>query len=235
MEHNTIAIPEPTTRDESVLYAETLLLEAHFLLERAHYDEAEHVLGRALSLAPEHPGCLTNLAICLAKGRRRFVSAERLARRAIQLAPHDASGYDALGRVYHEAGRLHDARRYYQKARALAPDDGRIRLRLEALGRTGSRLVPWLPEKNPLNVSASSVEGFMRRGYRVALLTGMSLAFMVWLGLTFYSQSVVRRETDVLALQQRAHQVAAMASAVRQEVQFRQGNLSEGENVGQLH
>jgi hypothetical protein len=67
------------------------------------------------------------------------------------------------------------------------------------------------------------------------LLTGMSLAFMVWLGLTFYSQSVVRRETDVLALQQRAHQVAAMASAVRQEVQFRQGNLSEGENVGQLH
>jgi tetratricopeptide (TPR) repeat protein len=235
MEHKTIAIPEPTTRDESVLYAETLLLEAHFLLERTHYDEAEHVLARALSLAPEHPGCLTNLAICLAKGRRRFVSAERLARRAIQLAPHDAGGYDALGRVYHEAGRLHDARRYYQKARALAPDDGRIRLRLEALGRTGSRLVPWLPEKNPLNASTTSVEGFMRRGYHAALLTGMALAFMVWMGLAFYSQTVVRREAEVLALQQRAHQVAVMASAVRQEAHLQLGDAGEGGPAGQLH
>lgn len=228
MAHETIAVPEPTSRDESVIYADSLLLEAHFLLGRADYEEAEHVLARALGLAPEHPACLTALSICLAKGRRRFVSAERLARRAIQLAPQDAAGYDALGQVYHQAGRLHDARRFYQRARALAPDDGRIRLRLEALGHGGKRLVPWLGAKtSPKSPAAARVDGFLRQGHHMALLTGMALAFMVWLGLSFYSSTVVRREAEVVALQRQARQVAATASAVRQQLLIQQEGAAD--------
>jgi tetratricopeptide (TPR) repeat protein len=197
-------------------------MEAHFLLGRADYEEAEHVLARALGLAPEHPACLTALAICLAKGRRRFVSAERLARRAVQLAPQDAAGYDALGQVYHHAGRLREARRYYQRARALAPDDGRIRLRLEALGHGGKRVAPWLGAKGSPKSPAARIDGFLRQGHRMALLTGMALAFTVWLGLNFYSSAVVRREAEVVALQRQARQVAATASAVRQQIMVQQ-------------
>jgi tetratricopeptide (TPR) repeat protein len=216
---------------------ESLLSEAAQWLVREEYEQAEKTLARALKRAPEHTGCLACLALCQAEGRRRFVTAEKLACRAVRLAPTDAAGYYALGRVYLLAGRTQDALLWLERARRVSPRDPRVRDRLDALRQeAGGGLRSWtanaailrrLPlcgldllhsgKKAVASELSAGWRAFLHRDHHLALVTGMVASLVVWLGLTFYGQSVVRRETLAAEMAREAHRAAAMAVSIRHE------------------
>lgn len=202
----------PGGRDENYLFADSLLRDATIALERKRYEDAQNVLGRALALVPKHPGCLACLAICLATDQHKFVTAEKLARRAIRLAPRAMAGHEALGEVYYQASRLTEARRYFLQALALAPRDMRLRRRLAAVERACSQVIRVLPAKHPVNIVLARARAFLVRDRHLVLMSGMAVTVLVWLGLALYGQDVMRRETETARLAAQVQQVTTLAA-----------------------
>ncbi len=114
--------------DENQLLADSLLRESWICLRNEDWDEAERFLASALARRPEHAGCLAALAVCLVEGQRRFLSAEKLARKAVKLDPRDPDASYALGLTYARGGREQEARRWLRRADRLAGGDPRVAL-----------------------------------------------------------------------------------------------------------
>ena len=91
---NAAAAPANTDR-ESRLVVGSLLRSASLNMEDRDYEAAEAILRQGLTLEPENPEVLASLAICLAEGRGRFVTAEKLALKAVQAARRSGYGYYA--------------------------------------------------------------------------------------------------------------------------------------------
>jgi tetratricopeptide (TPR) repeat protein len=204
--------PEPTGSSHDNLFVASLLREATLQLTRSDYEGAEQTLSRALALAPQHPGSLACLALCQAEGRRKFVTAEKLARRAVRLAPQFAGGYDALGRIYLLACRWEDARHCLEKAHALAPADFQIKERLTSLRRDTAPVCRFLSFHHPVNQLLARARSFLGQDHHLALMTGLVLTLGVWMGLILYGQNIDRRESE-------SHHLALRASQARQVVQ----------------
>lgn len=161
------------------LVAESLLRSAIVSLERGDHEGAERALRQGLARVPEHPGCLATLALCLAEGQRRYVTAERLAARAIKVAPAEASGYHALGRIYLLGGRKQQAFRFLMKAFALSPGDPRVTNELQVMGRRRPPTFRSLPRGHPLNMACGRWRAFLADGRHAALVATLILVTLV--------------------------------------------------------
>ena len=169
----------PSCLDTEHLVAESLLRSALLSLDRGDHEAAERSLREGLARVPEHPACLATLALCLAEGQRRYVTAERLAARAIKVAPAQPAGYHALGRIYRLGGRKQQAFRFLVKARNLAPGDVRVADELSAMGRRRPPVIPALARGHPLNVSLGRVRTFLSDGRRATLVIALILVTLV--------------------------------------------------------
>jgi tetratricopeptide (TPR) repeat protein len=78
--------------------------------------EAEQVLREALSLQPDHPTALNNLAYLLAEGRKPGREAVDLAERAVAAEPRNPAFLDTLGWALFRVGRTEEAHRILLRA-----------------------------------------------------------------------------------------------------------------------
>ena len=122
---------------------------------QGHDAQALQTLAGALSLAPQEAslyakqaGMRLNQARTAASGASPDIaSTTQSARQCLALDPNNAEAHDTLGRAYRDAGRGVDARREWERAYVLAPDDPTLgynlgRLRVEQGDRaSGLRLL----------------------------------------------------------------------------------------------
>lgn len=165
-----------TGPDSNRLVAASLLRSAIVFLEQGEYEQAEKSLRQALARVPEQPDCLGELAYCLAVGQHKFVTAERLAKRAVQVAPTCASGYFALGRINVLGERRRPAHKFLMYALKLSPEDPRIASALRALGRRRPPVIPALPRGHPLNVGLGRLRAYLSSGPHLALIAALVVA-----------------------------------------------------------
>ncbi len=162
-----------------MLVVDSLLRSAVLSLERGDHEAAERSLRQALARVPEHPGCLATLALCLAEGQRRYLTAERLAVRSIRVAPIEPWGYHALGRINLLGGRREQAFRYLKRANAYCPEDPRINADLQAMGRRRYPVLRALRRDHPLNVLLGRARHFLASGPHIALVATIILITLV--------------------------------------------------------
>jgi len=107
------------------------LIRANRLLEAGDYGQAETLLRQLVADEPEEPEYLASLAICLALGSGKYLTAEKLAARAKRLAPHRGAGWFALGYINLLGSRLERGYLYLNEGRRRAPRDPRLRYGLD--------------------------------------------------------------------------------------------------------
>ncbi len=112
---------------------------------------AEQRFQRILRDNPEDPEALAGMAICVARSTGRFVSATKLAKRAVRIAPRSAAGYYALGTIHLLGSKLEQGYRYLMKAKHLAPEDPRVQAGFELFDLGRSPVISDLSRRHPLN------------------------------------------------------------------------------------
>ena len=102
------------------------------------HEQAAEQYKAALRAAPDNALPMNNLAYMYATLGSNLDEALRLARRAVELRPRNASFLDTLGYVLYRCGNHREAASVLMQARALRPHSGTVRyhlgLALEALG-----------------------------------------------------------------------------------------------------
>ena len=210
MGNYAIATAKPAAPDDNLLIAESLWRDATLCIQKVAYEKAGKYLTEALALVPEHPGCLASLALCLAEGQHKYLTAEKLARRAIRIAPHCAQGYHAIGRIYMLGGKQAQARDNLRRARRLAPQDRRIRIDLKELELQRLRAVQAKLSRGSVISSVKRVRNFLIRDRHLVLMTCLMLTTAVWISLAWYGRNVLDRELTLAELEShRTHQAFA--------------------------
>ena len=141
-----------TEREANIEFATDVARRAGRMIEDGRHKMAEELLHQGLERVPDHQDCLTHMAVCLAAGQHKFVSAEKLAKNIIRQNPYDARGYYALGRINLIGSRRGSAFRNLEKARNLAAGDRKIEGTLDNLDPRRPPVIPWLPRNNALNI-----------------------------------------------------------------------------------
>jgi uncharacterized protein HemY len=129
-----------------------MLRRSKRLIDEGRHKDAEHYLKLALDKVPDNRECLAYMAVALAGGKHKFVSAEKLAKSIIRDNPYDATAYYALGRVNLLGRRRGSAFRNLEKARNLASGDRSIEKQVDQLDPRRPPVIRWLPRNNFLNI-----------------------------------------------------------------------------------
>ena len=184
-------------KDENQLIADSLLRQASVALQKRRYEEAGKYLTEALALARKNPQILAALAICLAEGESKFLSAEKLARRAICLSPRHPDGYYAIGRIYMLGGKWAQARDNLRRAAMLAPHNQKIRSHLKQLEKRKAKADKFRLQRNLAGVIAMGVQQFLARERHLVLAGCLVLVSLVGFGLSLYAREVESRESEL--------------------------------------
>ena len=152
-----------TTREVDMQFAEEMVRRAKRLIEENRHKDAELYLRQALERVPDHKECQAYIAVCLA-GKRKFISAEKLAKNVIRNNPYDPVAYYALGRVNLIGSRRGSAFRNLEKARNLSTGDRKMEGALDKLDPRRPPVISWLPRDNFLNIFLGKWRSKMNRG-----------------------------------------------------------------------
>jgi tetratricopeptide (TPR) repeat protein len=152
-----------TTQEVDAEFATEMVRRAKRLIEEGRHKDAELYLRQALERVPDHKECQAYIAVCLA-GKRKFVSAEKLAKNVIRNNPFDAIAYYALGRVNLIGSRRGSAFRNLEKARTLASGDREMEGAVNDLDPRRPPVIRWLPRNHFLNVMFGKWRAAMNRG-----------------------------------------------------------------------
>ncbi len=85
--------------------------------------EAMRQFRKAQRLAPKNPALMSHLAMMLAASKKDLALAEKLARRAVKLAPRRGVSWSALGQVLKARGKKTEAVVAFHRALSLEPKD----------------------------------------------------------------------------------------------------------------
>lgn len=141
-----------TTKEVDSEFAAKIVRRAKRLIQSNRFKEAEGLLRQALERTPDHKECQALIAVCLA-GKRKFVSAEKLAKNVIRNNPFEAIAYYALGRVNLLGSRRGSAFRNLEKARNLATGDHELKGAVDELDPRRPPVIGWLPRNHFLNIT----------------------------------------------------------------------------------
>ena len=112
----------------------------------------------------------------MAEDGGRFLTAEKMARKAVMLGRKRAAGYIALGYVNLRGGRLEDGYRYLMKAKHLAPKDPRVRTGFALYDHQRPPVISDLSRIHPVNRALGGTRAFLEsptnRAVALAFLTG---------------------------------------------------------------
>jgi tetratricopeptide (TPR) repeat protein len=135
---------------------------AYGLLFKGNRSGAELRFQRILKDNPEDVDALAGLAVCVAEGTGRYVSATKLATESVRRNPHSPAGYYALAYIHLLGSRLEQGYRYLMKAKKLAPRDPRLESGFELFERERPPVLPDLSRDHPVNVVLTGARSFMR-------------------------------------------------------------------------
>jgi Flp pilus assembly protein TadD len=173
------------TRDESQAeklqeLVTTMLFRIPLEMDKENFQIAEAALQRGMSLLPADSQVMAALAICLAAGRHKFITAEKLARQALQISPYEPWGTYALGRIYLLGGRRYQAFRSFYKALKMAPDDARIEAAVAGLDRRRPPVITALGREHVLNVTLGKFRSFLVTDHSLILAAVLGLLCFLW-------------------------------------------------------
>ncbi|MEN8007649.1 MAG: tetratricopeptide repeat protein [Candidatus Krumholzibacteriota bacterium] len=139
-------------------------------------EEAERRFQDILKDDPLDNEAMAGLAVCVAEDGGKFLTAEKLARKAVQMGKKSAAGYIALGYVNLRGGRLEDGYRYLMKAKHLAPKDPRIHSGFALYDRERPPVISDLSRLHPVNRVLGGARSYLdsptHRAFALAVLTG---------------------------------------------------------------
>ena len=140
------------------------------------HKEAERRFQEILNDDPMDDEAMAGLAVCVAEDGGKFLTAEKLARKAVQMGNKSAAGYIALGYVNLRGGRLEDGYRYLMKAKHLAPKDPRIHSGFALYDRERPPVISDLSRLHPINRVLGGTRTYLdsptHRAFAIAALTG---------------------------------------------------------------
>jgi len=160
------------------------LQAAYRVLLEGDVAEAEVRFRRIIDDNPKDHEALAGLAVCTAEDGGRFLTAEKLAKQSVRLAPKCAAGYIALGYIHLRGARLDDGYRYLMKAKHLAPRDPRLAAGFAIYDRERPPVIADLSRLHPVNRALGGV----RAGLRSPAQRAMGLAC---LALSIYMASTL--------------------------------------------
>ena len=120
-------------------------------LEAGNIENAEACLRSGLDRVPEHPECVAYLAVCLAAGRRKYITAEKLVKNILSANPYDPTAWYALGRINLLGGRREQAFRNFEKARQVSRGDRDIEIIVDRMEPRRRPVLGFLPRNHFLN------------------------------------------------------------------------------------
>lgn len=119
-------------------YADAHIKLGFVYLQAGELDHAEAQFNSSIKMAPMNVGGYAGLAyVCWRRGKN--AEAQELLQRAEAVNPSDARVHSSMGQFFAGTGRLEQARREYQTALRLAPDNAEAR---EGLKELDSKLRP---------------------------------------------------------------------------------------------
>ncbi len=121
-------------------------------LESGDVKAAEASLRLGLARVPEHPECVAYLAVCLAAGKRKYITAEKLVKNIINNNPYDPTAWYALGRVNLLGGRREQAFKNFEQAKTVSRGDQKIEGIVDEMDPRKKPVVPFLPRDNFVNI-----------------------------------------------------------------------------------
>ncbi|MFH1845927.1 MAG: hypothetical protein ABIF77_22310 [bacterium] len=181
MSIKTLEVLEQLDSDEIQHIIDTLLYTPGEEFDKKQLQAWEAELNQLLVQMPDNAELMACLAICLALGRRKFISAEKVAKRCIQRAEYQACGYFALGRVYLLGSRRRKAFQNFATARSLAGKDYRILNVIDALDARRPAVIPFLARSHQLNHTMGKVRNYLEVGRRMEWIAGGILLVTAWI------------------------------------------------------
>jgi tetratricopeptide (TPR) repeat protein len=154
------------------MFASPALQAAYRVLLEGDVAEAEVRFRRIIDEHPKDHEALAGLAVCTAEDGGRFLTAEKMAKQSVRLAPKSAAGYIALGYINLRGARLEDGYRYLMKAKHLAPRDPRLAAGFAIYDRERPPVIADLSRLHPVNRAL----GGIRAGLRSPAQRAMGLA-----------------------------------------------------------
>ena len=146
----------------SDMFASPSVCAAYKVLLDGDHVAAEQRFRRILQDNALDHEAIAGLAVCVAEDGGRFLTAEKLARKAIRISGKSAAGYIALGYINLRGGRLDDGFRYLMKAKNLAPRDPRLQQGFAMYDRERPPVIADLSRLHPVNRALGSVRGHLR-------------------------------------------------------------------------
>ncbi len=146
-----------------VAFSETPSVNLAFkLLFDGHHAAAEKRFQRILADDPQDNEAMAGLAVCVAEDGGRFVTAAKIARKAVVMNKKSAAGYISLGYVNLLGGRLEDGYRYLMKAKHLAPRDPRLQAGFAIYDQERPPVICDLSRQHPVNKVLGGARNYMR-------------------------------------------------------------------------
>lgn len=146
----------------TTLGASPSVCAAYKLLLDGDHESAEQRFRRILKDNAQDNEALAGLAVCVAEGGGRFMTAEKLARQAIKMDRGSAAGFIALGYINLLGGRIDDGFRFLMKAKHLAPRDPRLHAGFALYDKERPPVIAGLSRRHPVNKALNEVRNLKR-------------------------------------------------------------------------
>ena len=143
---------------------------AYRLLFNGERSRAEQSFQRILRDSPKDADALAGLAVCVAEGTGRFVSATKLATEAVRISPQSPAGYYALAYIHLLGSRLEQGYRYLLKAKKLAPRDPRLESGFALFEKERPPVISDLERDHPVNVVLNGARAFLQESMHRTLV-----------------------------------------------------------------
>ncbi|MDX2474419.1 MAG: hypothetical protein QNL91_11990 [Candidatus Krumholzibacteria bacterium] len=151
------------------------------LLEGDHL-AAETRFRRILQEDSMDHEAVAGLAICVAEDGGKFITAEKLAQKAIRISKKSAAGYIALGYINLRGARLEEGYRYLMQAKHLAPRDPRLQKGFAIYDQERPPVVSDLSRLHPVNRALGGARAFLRSPVHKAAAVAMVVSTLYLTG-----------------------------------------------------
>ncbi|MFT5233612.1 MAG: putative membrane-anchored protein [Candidatus Krumholzibacteriia bacterium] len=152
------------------MFGSPAVCTAYKLLLTGDHVGAEQRFRRILQDDSLNHEAIAGLAICVAEDGGKFVTAEKLAHKAVRISKKSAAGYIALGYINLRGARLEEGFRNLMKAKHLAPRDPRVAQGFALYDRDRPPVIADISRTHPVNQVLGGARSYLRTPTHKALV-----------------------------------------------------------------